>query len=120
MMNKNITPLTYTYLVLWTSLLGWILLTLIVDVLGFKVFFIFPIIALSIHGLRLLIIFKTQKMKTKLSLGKVERRHPSHPVIKKYATSNIKEITDHITMTKNTKILDIGCGNGYYLSLIHI
>lgn len=43
-----------------------------------------------------------------------ERRHPSHIVIKEYVTPKINEIKKIIPIGKNTKLLDVGCGNGFF------
>ena len=43
-----------------------------------------------------------------------ERRHPSHPVIKQYVMPKIDEIKKIIPIDKNTRLLDVGCGNGFF------
>lgn len=43
-----------------------------------------------------------------------ERRHPRHVVIKEYVMPKINEIKKIIPIDKNTKLLDVGCGNGFF------
>ena len=43
-----------------------------------------------------------------------KRREPQHPVIKEYAVSKIDEIRKFISIEKGTKLLDVGCGNGFF------
>ena len=43
-----------------------------------------------------------------------ERRNPSHIIIKEYVEPKINEIKKSITIDKNTKLLDVGCGNGFF------
>lgn len=50
-----------------------------------------------------------------------KRRSPDHPVVEAFATSKINYVRKSININKGTKILDVGCGNGfftYYLSKI--
>jgi len=42
------------------------------------------------------------------------RRLPQHPVVKEYALSKIREITQHVKLNKDTRLLDVGCGNGFF------
>ena len=44
----------------------------------------------------------------------VKRRSPQHPVIREYVVSKIEEIRKHIPIEKNTRLLDVGCGNGFF------
>ncbi|MHC4259290.1 MAG: class I SAM-dependent methyltransferase [Planctomycetota bacterium] len=46
--------------------------------------------------------------------GLDERRHPSHIVIKEYVIPKINEIKKIIPIEKHTKLLDVGCGNGFF------
>lgn len=43
-----------------------------------------------------------------------ERRPPQHPVVKQYATSKIKQIRRYLPLEKGTRLLDVGCGNGFF------
>lgn len=43
-----------------------------------------------------------------------KRRSPEHPVIKEYVVSKIDEIGKYIPIEKNTRLLDVGCGNGFF------
>jgi ubiquinone/menaquinone biosynthesis C-methylase UbiE len=42
------------------------------------------------------------------------RRSPEHPVVREYALSKITEITRHVPLTKDVRLLDVGCGNGFF------
>ncbi len=42
------------------------------------------------------------------------RRIPTHPVIKEYVVPKIEEIKKYIPIEKNTRLLDVGCGNGFF------
>ncbi len=43
-----------------------------------------------------------------------KRRSPQHPVIREYAVSKIDEIKKHIPIESGTRLLDVGCGNGFF------
>lgn len=43
-----------------------------------------------------------------------KRRHPTHPVIKTLVENKISFVKRYIQLDENIKILDVGCGNGYY------
>jgi len=43
-----------------------------------------------------------------------ERRSPEHPVIEAFASPKINYIRDYVNLSKNTKLLDVGCGNGFF------
>lgn len=43
-----------------------------------------------------------------------DRRPPTHPVIRQYVTSKIDRIRKVVPIEKNTKLLDVGCGNGFF------
>lgn len=43
-----------------------------------------------------------------------KRRHPSHPVVKEYVIPRIEEIRKIVPIDKNTRLLDVGCGNGFF------
>lgn len=43
-----------------------------------------------------------------------KRRSPSHPVIKEYAVSKIEEIKKFLPIAKETSLLEVGCGNGFF------
>ncbi|MBU1164127.1 class I SAM-dependent methyltransferase [Patescibacteria group bacterium] len=42
------------------------------------------------------------------------RRSPQHPVVSAFVLSKIKEIQKYIKIDENTKLLDVGTGNGFY------
>lgn len=42
------------------------------------------------------------------------RRAPNHPVITAYALSKISYLNQYIKITPQTKLLDVGCGNGFF------
>ena len=41
-------------------------------------------------------------------------RHPSEKIVELFAMPRIKIIMDYVSINKNTKILDIGCGTGNF------
>jgi SAM-dependent methyltransferase len=43
-----------------------------------------------------------------------DRRPPDHPVIRAYAVPKIEWIQKHIPLSKDTRLLDVGCGNGFF------
>ncbi len=43
-----------------------------------------------------------------------ERRPPDHPVVRHYALSKVHEIQKNLRLPANPKILDLGCGNGFF------
>lgn len=48
------------------------------------------------------------------SPGRKGRRHPTHPVIEAYVLPKIELISRRIGIGKDTRLLDVGCGNGYF------
>jgi len=44
----------------------------------------------------------------------IKRRHPSHPVIASYVLPKICVIDHYIKLSNQTKLLDVGCGNGFF------
>jgi SAM-dependent methyltransferase len=42
------------------------------------------------------------------------RRHPSDPIIAAFVQPKINYILNHVKISSRAKILDIGCGNGYF------
>lgn len=43
-----------------------------------------------------------------------DRRPPDHEVVRQYALSKIRQIQRYIPLEKNTRLLDVGCGNGFF------
>ena len=43
-----------------------------------------------------------------------DRRAPDHPVVRQYVLPKIKLIQEHVPLEKNTRLLDVGCGNGFF------
>jgi len=43
-----------------------------------------------------------------------KRRSPTHPVVKEFTISNINYIKRRVEISDKMKILDVGCGNGYF------
>jgi len=43
-----------------------------------------------------------------------ERRPPDHPVVAHYALSKIKLIRHYVPLEKGVRLLDVGCGNGFF------
>jgi SAM-dependent methyltransferase len=44
----------------------------------------------------------------------IKRRPPQHPVIENFVLPKIKEIRKIIPIKKETTLLDVGCGNGFF------
>lgn len=44
----------------------------------------------------------------------IKRRRPFHPVIRAFVLPKIKFIQENISLTKDTSLLDVGCGNGFF------
>lgn len=42
------------------------------------------------------------------------RRSPEHPVIEAYVIPKINEIKRYVNINKKTRLLDVGCGNGFF------
>ena len=42
------------------------------------------------------------------------RRPPDHPVVRQYVVPKIDFIRRQITLDKHTRLLDVGCGNGFF------
>jgi ubiquinone/menaquinone biosynthesis C-methylase UbiE len=42
------------------------------------------------------------------------RRSPDHPVVRQYADSKIRLIRECVPLDHQTRLLDVGCGNGYF------
>jgi ubiquinone/menaquinone biosynthesis C-methylase UbiE len=43
-----------------------------------------------------------------------ERRPPDHPVVRQYVIPKIELIRRYVPVDKNTRLLDVGCGNGFF------
>lgn len=43
-----------------------------------------------------------------------DRRAPDHPVVKQYVLPKIELIQKQVRLEKNTRLLDVGCGNGFF------
>jgi SAM-dependent methyltransferase len=43
-----------------------------------------------------------------------QRRPPDHLVVRHYASSKIAQIQKSVPIEKNTRLLDVGCGNGFF------
>ncbi len=43
-----------------------------------------------------------------------ERRPPDHPVVRQYVLPKIDLVQEHIPLDQKTKLLDVGCGNGFF------
>jgi ubiquinone/menaquinone biosynthesis C-methylase UbiE len=43
-----------------------------------------------------------------------ERRPPEHPVVRQYVMSKIEKIRPIVPLDKTTRLLDVGCGNGFF------
>ena len=43
-----------------------------------------------------------------------KRRSPTHPVVKEYVIPKIEEIRKIVPINKETKLLDVGAGNGFF------
>jgi len=44
----------------------------------------------------------------------VRRRHPEHPVIAAYILPKINMLRRYVNLTQQTRLLDVGCGNGFF------
>ncbi len=44
----------------------------------------------------------------------IKRRHPEHPVIAAYILPKIELLRRYVELTPQTKLLDVGCGNGFF------
>ncbi len=43
-----------------------------------------------------------------------DRRPPDHPVVRQYVVPKIEQIRRVISLEKKTRLLDVGCGNGFF------
>jgi ubiquinone/menaquinone biosynthesis C-methylase UbiE len=43
-----------------------------------------------------------------------ERRTPEHPVVGQYVLPKIEQIRRYVPLEKKTRLLDVGCGNGFF------
>ena len=43
-----------------------------------------------------------------------KRRKPTDAVVREYVVPKIDEIQKHISIDRNTRLLDVGCGNGFF------
>lgn len=44
----------------------------------------------------------------------IRRRHPEHPVIAAYILPKIDVLRRYVNLTQQTRLLDVGCGNGFF------
>jgi ubiquinone/menaquinone biosynthesis C-methylase UbiE len=44
----------------------------------------------------------------------IKRRHPEHPVIAAYILPKINVLRRYVNLTPQTRLLDVGCGNGFF------
>lgn len=44
----------------------------------------------------------------------ITRRHPEHPVIAAYILPKISVLSRYVHLTPQTRLLDVGCGNGFF------
>ena len=42
------------------------------------------------------------------------RRSPDHPVVRHYALSKIEQVRRFVDIQKDSRLLDVGCGNGFF------
>lgn len=45
---------------------------------------------------------------------RTKRRHPNHPVVRAFVLPKINFIRENINLSKNSTLLDVGCGNGFF------
>lgn len=43
-----------------------------------------------------------------------KRRPPTHPAVKAYVLSRIKQLIPYVDFNDGTRLLDVGCGNGFF------
>lgn len=43
-----------------------------------------------------------------------KRRRPTHPVVQSYVEGKLKALAPHVPITNDTKVLEVGCGNGFF------
>jgi ubiquinone/menaquinone biosynthesis C-methylase UbiE len=43
-----------------------------------------------------------------------DRRPPDHPVVRQYVVPKIGQIRQVVPLESNTRLLDVGCGNGFF------
>lgn len=43
-----------------------------------------------------------------------DRRPPTHPVVRQYVIPKIELIRRYVPLDKNSRLLDVGCGNGFF------
>ena len=43
-----------------------------------------------------------------------DRRSPDHPVVRQYVLPKIELVRRHVPIHPGTRLLDVGCGNGYF------
>lgn len=43
-----------------------------------------------------------------------KRRSPAHPAVEAYVSARIRKLSDYLALNKETHILDVGCGNGFF------
>lgn len=46
--------------------------------------------------------------------GLSKRRPPEHPIVAAYVLPKIDVLSHYVSLTKQTRLLDVGCGNGFF------
>lgn len=59
-------------------------------------------------------LWSGMKIKQEYWANLEKRRKPHHPVIRAFVEPKLNFIKENIRLSKNTKILDVGCGNGFF------
>lgn len=46
--------------------------------------------------------------------GLSKRRPPEHPIVAAYVLPKIDVLSHYVSLTRQTRLLDVGCGNGFF------